>query len=173
MKETHVVMLVLLIIFLPFIIGRILIARDEMKRKEVMKRIRPNPQPLSYEAYLLDEDDLLDNGEEYADAIETVQMTDKERREEFYRQQAELDADFLVGQLDDFYREIRIVDDDIERAERRSESFEQVGKYEAAKKEIKERDRLLKRRRTLEGQIHGTEKKLRVAQFKSGQKIYT
>ena len=118
-----------------------------------------------------EEDDLLDNNEEYTEEHLTAPQTEKERRTEFYKQQAVLDADFLIEQIDDLYRELRSVEENISGQEQRAADFEAVRKYDSAKKCIAVRDRLLKRRRTLLGQIHGMEKKLRTAQFKAGQKV--
>lgn len=168
------VIIIFLVILSPFILGKILLLRDEVKMQEVKKRIRPDPQQPQPEAPVFDLDDVLDNPEEYAvEPGEAPTMSEKERREAFYRQQAELDSEFLIGYLDDLYKDYNHVQEEMEYLKNRIAICEDAHKYETANKCRKDLEKLAKKRRTLSGQIHGTEKKLRTAQFKSGQKIYT
>ena len=163
-----VVIWIYIIIFSPYLIGWLLALLQSPTAQTQQKRDIP---PLVLNPDQFDPDEFLDTVEEYGGTPVSAPVSEKDRRAEFNHQQAVLDMDFLVGQIDDLYRELNLVEEDIARADRKARECELVGKYETAKKQIKERDRLMKRRRTLSGQIHGMEKKLRIAQFKAGQKL--
>ena len=168
MSNMSILLLVFGTIFAPFFIGKFLSlfpAKSKQEPQDRFQQIIFEPLPF------VDEDDLLDNYEQYAEPPVQETVNEKERKAEFYRQQALLDADFLISQVDDMYREIRDIDEQINAAEEDINGCEARRDYENQKAKIKERDRLMKRRRTLAGQIHGTEKKLRNAQFKAGQRV--
>ena len=170
MSEVCITFLVLLAVYAPYAVGKYLIASDEAKQKEARKQAE-TAASAGYDPAVIDGDDLLDNSEEYADLYDSFPPSEREQREEFYRQQAALDSEFLIDYLDDLYEDYNHVQEEIEYLNNRIEICEAAHKYETANKCRKEIEKLSKRRRTLSGQIHGTEKKLRTAQFKSGQKV--
>lgn len=116
-----------------------------------------------------DDDDRDDDDITYE--ITEVMGSEKERKWLFDRQQALLDADFLVGQLDILYQEYHGIIDDLDIVAGRIKIKEAMREVDKLKREYKERDQLNKRLLTVSGRIHNTEKKLRTAQFKAGLEI--
>lgn len=93
------------------------------------------------------------------------------RKKQFDKEQAEFDVDFLERRLDSLNVEYWDVKDRIAAFEDSIRFLEMQRNYSKADKERKELARLEKKLRSLDADLHATEKRLRTAQYKAGRKI--
>lgn len=173
-----IVLLIFATIFAPVWISWIL---ELFPKKE--KATEPKKNPcffLTYPAQDTEDlfcdlaDDLdLETGEDGSVTVtcEVLTRSEKEQKAEFNRQQAQLDVDFLIGQLDSMYDEYHDIEEDMKVLAAQIRIGEAMHEVDKLKRHYKEQTRLNKQLRTVANQIHNTEKKLHTAQFKAGLQV--
>ncbi len=120
-----------------------------------------------------DEDDSEEDNEEYdLWSYDDQFVTEKDRKADFDQKQAAVDVEFLTGQLDILNEEYWSIKEDLDILEGKISIAQDMNEVDKLKRHYKERDKLNKNLFTVNNKIHNTEKKLRVAQFKAGQRIY-
>jgi len=135
-----------------------------------------NPDSMSSASLAKLDPDLLAEACEHARMLEESVLVDepiseKERKAEFDRQQAELDVGFFTEQIDILYDEYHSIKDDLDILTAKIDIAKDLREVDKLKRYYKQRDKLNKNLFAVSGKIHTAERRLRSAQYKAGIEI--
>lgn len=117
-------------------------------------------------------EDMEEIDDESADAFPySLNQTEKERKKAFDRQQALLDVEYYIGQVDSLYSEYHTINEDLQNLSMEIAVSQAMREVDKTKRHYKDRAKLEKKLRSLDASIHTAEKRLRSAQFKAGIEI--